>query len=248
MPAAVGATVVALGLGVFLASGSPSHHAKTVAGQPAATASPSSSPASAAVADDASTAPAPVDGAAQIRARARFVALPSVAAPAAPRQTTVAGNRPPAAAPAPPAAGGGGAASQSSWASAVLSVLNSQRAQNGLGPLSSNSKLIASAHAHNLKMAAANSMSHQLPGEASLGSRVSAAGYSWSSCGENIGWTTDKSQGGAISLENSMYNETPPNDGHRRNILSTSFTQVGIDVIVDPGTGKLWITEDFGQP
>jgi uncharacterized protein YkwD len=186
-------------------------------------------------------APANLQG--QVRAQAKLNA-PHVAAPgptSAQRRSSA-----PAAPAAPPAAGG--SSTQSGWAGAVLSQLNSERAQNGLGPLSSSSKLISSAHTHNLKMAAANTMSHQLPGEAGLGQRISATGYSWHSCGENIGWTTNRSQGGAMSIETSMYNETPPNDGHRRNILSTAFTQVGIDVIVDSASGKLWITEDFGQP
>ena len=43
-----------------------------------------------------------------------------------------------------------------------------------------------------------------------------------------------------------MYNETPPDDGHRLNILSSSFHNVGVDVYTD-STGKMWITCDFGS-
>ena len=45
-----------------------------------------------------------------------------------------------------------------------------------------------------------------------------------------------------------MYNETPPDDGHRRNILSSSFTEVGIDVVEDTAHGKVWLVTDFGRP
>jgi uncharacterized protein YkwD len=41
-----------------------------------------------------------------------------------------------------------------------------------------------------------------------------------------------------------MFKETPPNDGHRRNILSKDFTHIGIDVVRD-SKGKVWLTEDF---
>jgi uncharacterized protein YkwD len=111
-----------------------------------------------------------------------------------------------------------------------------------------NATLVGTAHAHNLQMAQTNTMSHQLPGEQSLGDRITASGYKWRSCGENIGWTTNRSQAGAQSIETTMYNETPPDNGHRLNILSASFTQIGVDVILDSTTGRLWLTEDFGQP
>jgi uncharacterized protein YkwD len=134
------------------------------------------------------------------------------------------------------------------WAAAVLSSLNSQRAEHGLPALTSNSKLVTSAHRHNLAMAQANQLSHQLSGEPSLGSRISAAGYSWSSVGENIAYNSNRSQAGVLALQQAMYNETAPNDGHRRNILSSSFREVGVDVIDDPGHGKVWLVTDFGRP
>jgi uncharacterized protein YkwD len=130
----------------------------------------------------------------------------------------------------------------------VLDRLNAQRASHGLPALTSNAKLTAAAHAHNVKMADANQLSHQLPGEASLGARLSAAGYGWSSVGENVAWNSNRSQAGVLALQDSMYDETPPNDGHRRNILSSSFTEVGIDVIEDAAHGKVWLVTDFGRP
>jgi uncharacterized protein YkwD len=45
-----------------------------------------------------------------------------------------------------------------------------------------------------------------------------------------------------------MYNEVAPNNGHRLNILSTRFKDVGIDVVIDTTHGKLWLTEDFASP
>lgn len=91
-------------------------------------------------------------------------------------------------------------------------------------------------------------MSHQLPGEPSLGARITDAGYQWSAAAENIAWNTGRSVAGAEYVENLMYSEQPPDDGHRLNILSRTYLDVGIDVIVDSATGRLWLTEDFGAP
>lgn len=154
------------------------------------------------------------------------------------------------AAPAPaavPAVSTVSTTNHSDWARAVFTQLNAERAQNGLKALRWSDKLYYSAHRHDLAMAQQNTLSHQLPGEASLGDRVSVF-YAWSACGENIGWNSDRSQAGALALETSMYGETPPNDGHRRNILSTSFVDVGVDVIDDSVHGKIWLTTDFGKP
>ena len=129
----------------------------------------------------------------------------------------------------------------------MLSTLNSERASHGLPALTSNAKLVTSAHRHNLAMADANTLSHQLPGEAGLGARISAAGYSWSAVGENIAYNSNRSQAGVLALQQAMYNETAPNDGHRRNILSSTFKEVGVDVIDDPVHGKVWLVTDFGR-
>jgi len=110
-----------------------------------------------------------------------------------------------------------------------------------------NSKLVSSAHTHNLAMAKANTLSHQLTGEAALGSRVSAAGYSWTMVGENIAYNSDRSQSGVLAVQKAMYNEKPPNDGHRENILNKKFVDVGIDVINDSAHGKVWLVTDFGK-
>ncbi|MDQ6936836.1 MAG: CAP domain-containing protein [Actinomycetota bacterium] len=134
---------------------------------------------------------------------------------------------------------------------AVFSVLNHERAVHGLGALGRDVRLTNAARRHNYAMAARNLMSHQVPGEASLGPRISRCGYAggrWRSAGENIGWNTDGTTRGAVTLETMMYNERAPYNGHRLNILSRSFRHVGIDVYVDIRHRKIWLTEDFGQP
>ncbi len=96
-------------------------------------------------------------------------------------------------------------------------------------------------------MQAANTLSHQLPGEASFGVRERQQGVNWTWAAENIGETSDQSVNGALSLLQAMMNEKPPDDGHRQNILATSATIVGVDIVIDPRNGRLWLTEDFAN-
>jgi uncharacterized protein YkwD len=141
-----------------------------------------------------------------------------------------------------------GYTTHSAWANAVLAELNAERANHGLRALKMNSKLTSAAHSHNLAIAKANTLSHQLSGEASLGSRVSAAGYRWSAVAENVAYSTSRSKGGVLAMQRMMYNEKPPDDGHRKNILNEAYVDVGIDVISDSVHGKVWLVTDFGKP
>jgi uncharacterized protein YkwD len=136
----------------------------------------------------------------------------------------------------------------SMYAWKMLGAMNVERSWHGLPPLQMNWKLVTSAHRHNLSMAYRNTMSHQLPGEPFFATRISQAGYNWRSAGENIGWNSITNLDALYSLERAMYNEVAPNDGHRANILSRSFRQIGIDVYYDPAHHKMWFTQDFGQP
>ena len=140
------------------------------------------------------------------------------------------------------------AASARSYARSMLRLLNAERSAHHLRPLTMNTKLITSAHRHNLNMAKRDEMSHQLPGERFFSARISAAHYRWLSAGENIGWNSQMTVTGLRYLEREMYHEKAPNNGHRLNILNRSFRNVGIDVYFDTKHHKMWFTQDFGQP
>ena len=135
-----------------------------------------------------------------------------------------------------------------SFARSMLGLLNQERRAHGKRALTMVYRLRLSAHRHNLRMAAANTMSHQLPGEAFFSTRISNTGYRWRAAGENIGWNSDLTLRGLLTLEREMYHEVPPNNGHRVNILSSTFTQIGIDVLYDTTHHKIWFTQDFGAP
>lgn len=127
----------------------------------------------------------------------------------------------------------------------LFALINQDRASQGLSAYTLNSTLNGGALLHSKKMSSCG-MSHQCPGEADPCQRISAEGIAWTSCGENVGYTsanpTDWS--GVQKIEQAMLAEQPPDDGHRRNLLSTSFHRIGIGIYIDSG-GLVWLTEDF---
>jgi uncharacterized protein YkwD len=134
----------------------------------------------------------------------------------------------------------------------VLALINQARASAGLPALTVTSGLETSSSEHNQLMAAGCGLSHQCPGEAAIGGRETAAGVGWTACGENIGEggpvadTSSAIAQMAVGLTQSMLNEQPPDDGHRMNILSSTYTHIGIAVYVD-SSGTAWLTQDFSN-
>jgi uncharacterized protein YkwD len=142
--------------------------------------------------------------------------------------------------------------SSGSAAAQVLALINQARSAGGLAPLTITTGLNSSASAHNSRMAGGCGLSHQCSGEPDLGARETAAGVHWTAAGENIGEggpvanTTAAIAQMAVGLTQAMLNEKPPDDGHRRNILSSSFTHIGIAVFRD-SSGTVWLTQDFSN-
>lgn len=96
-------------------------------------------------------------------------------------------------------------------------------------------------------MAQANTLSHQLPDEPRLGVRVTSAGVTWTSCGENVGVYSDISNGGITAAQaiQAAFMAEGPGGGHYENIMATKFTHVGVSVVYDAKNHKIWVTEDF---
>jgi uncharacterized protein YkwD len=167
---------------------------------------------------------------------------------ATPRPSSASGSAS-ASASAPPSSP---ASQQGTPADQVLALINQARASAGLPPLTVTAGLDASASAHNLKMADGCGLTHECPGEPAIGARETAAGVNWTAAGENIGEggpmpdTTAAMAQMAVTLTQDMLNEQPPDDGHRLNILSSTFTHVGIAVYRDRA-GTVWMTQDFSN-
>lgn len=174
-------------------------------------------------------------------------AAPSSAAPSTAAPSTAA---PSSAAPAP-SASSSAPATDSGIVEQALAHINAARAAENLAPLTLDAKLSAASEAHNALMAGTCGMSHQCAGEAALGDRFTAAGVTWRSAGENIGqgWADDNDTAilaAANGLTDQMLAEVAPDDGHRRNLLSTGFTDIGLAVL-RADDGKVWLTQDFVQ-
>ncbi|RPK54228.1 RNA polymerase sigma factor [Streptomyces sp. ADI96-02] len=151
---------------------------------------------------------------------------PKKTAPApAPRSATT-GPKPARPAPAPQASVGG----------QVTRLVNVERAKAGCGPVASNGLLATAAQGHSADMAARNYFSHTSPDGTDPGDRITAAGYRWSTYGENIA----KGQRSAADVV-SAWMKSP---GHRANILNCSFKEMGVGK-QDSGDGPVW-TQKFG--
>jgi uncharacterized protein YkwD len=172
----------------------------------------------------------------------------SAPASATPSAGTTSAQPSPAASPT----GGATASQDGAPAAQVLALINQARTAAKLPALTVTAGLESSSSAHNLLMADGCGLSHQCPGEPPIGDRETAAGVHWTAAGENIGEggpvadTTAAIASMAVGLTQSMLNEQPPNDGHRMNILSTSFTHIGIAVYRD-SSGTVWLTQDFSN-
>jgi len=196
------------------------------------------------------TQAAPAERATQPAAQPRASASPSSnqAAPKPAASASVSASASPSTSARPPAT----PAASATPAAKVLALINAARSAAGLPALTITSGLEATSSAHNLLMASGCGLSHQCPGEPAIGARETAAGIHWTAAGENIGDggpvadTTAAITQLAVTLTQDMLNEQPPNDGHRMNILSTSFTHIGIAVYRD-SSGTVWLTQDFSN-
>jgi uncharacterized protein YkwD len=110
---------------------------------------------------------------------------------------------------------------------ATLCTLNAERRRYGLPPLRLNRKLSTAARRHARDMVRRDYFDHDSLGGGSFVDRIRRAGYlkdanSWS-VGENLAWGShEKAAPRAITA---MWMDSA---GHRANILSASFREVGI--------------------
>lgn len=95
-------------------------------------------------------------------------------------------------------------------------------------------------------MATRNYFSHTTPEGLNVWDRLDRAGIGWTYCAENLGMGSGyATPSDAIrAFHTMMMNEVAPNDGHRRNILSTRITKAGIGVAVTSGN-KVYYVSDF---
>ncbi|MDR6549876.1 CAP domain-containing protein [Paenibacillus qinlingensis] len=112
------------------------------------------------------------------------------------------------------------APAQSTFASQVVNLVNQERTKAGLKPLTSNTALTAMALDKAKDMYNKGYFDHNSPTYGSPFDMMSSYGISYSYAGENIAKGQQTPQAVMTAWMNSA--------GHRQNILSPNFTQIGV--------------------
>ncbi len=123
----------------------------------------------------------------------------------------------------------------------VLTETNAARAQNGLAPLSADSRVATIARAHSADMLAKNYFEHTNLSGCNPGCRLTNGGYVWKSYGENIHWMSGYKLSAADTARK-IVNDWMNSPGHRANILG-SFTYAGVGIAVSGDT--VYSTTDY---
>jgi uncharacterized protein YkwD len=131
---------------------------------------------------------------------------------------------------------------------ATLCLLNQQRAAQGVGPLAENAELSSASTGYSQRMVAQSFFAHESPDGGTLVDRLTGAGYlgdddPWL-VGENIGW----GQGG-LATPRSMVSAWMNSPGHRENLLSSDYSEVGLGLALGTPVDHSWgatYTTDFG--
>jgi len=127
------------------------------------------------------------------------------------------------------------------WPRETVRLINEVRAEHGLPPYTYNDTLAQAAQAHANDCAERGWCSHTGSDGADVKTRVRRAGYQgsgWAEC-----WAQRQSPQSAVDI---WMDEEPPNDPHRRTLLHTWFTEVGVGV-AEASWGYYFIA-DFGRP
>jgi uncharacterized protein YkwD len=134
---------------------------------------------------------------------------------------------------------------------AMLNAVNNARAQardcgaqsfSAVPALTWNCNLEAAALGHSKDMANNNYFSHTGANGSSPGDRISQAGYSWSTYGENI------AAGSGYSAASAVVQGWLDSPGHCSNIMGGNFTNLGAAKYSNPSsTYGLYWTQVFGR-
>src|SRR5260221_3772860 len=119
-------------------------------------------------------------------------------------------------------------------AQTLFESANHERVAHGLAPLKWSATLAVAARQHALRMAAQNTLSHQLRGEPGMAERASQAGARFSSLAENV------AEGPSAESIHKQWMNSPP---HRANLLDAQLDSVGIAVA--GRNGVMFAVEDF---
>jgi uncharacterized protein YkwD len=121
---------------------------------------------------------------------------------------------------------------------AVVALTNDARQGAGAAPLTVHPALTEAAQFHAQWMTDTGCFEHRCDGEPDLRARIEAAGYMrWSAIAENIAYGQPTPEVAVTGWLNSP--------GHRRNMLNTRFTEIGVGLTYD-GNGRPYWVQVFG--
>jgi uncharacterized protein YkwD len=121
---------------------------------------------------------------------------------------------------------------------ALLALTNAERKKAGQPALRPSERLFQAARAHSANMARQEVLAHTLDGEGP-GERIRKAGYRATAWGENCAAGQPTPEEAISSWMNS--------EGHRKNLLGSQYTEVGLGVAVSSG-GTPYYTQVFATP
>jgi uncharacterized protein YkwD len=150
--------------------------------------------------------------------------------------TAVAASPPSTAAPAAPPP-----ADVAAWPRETVRLINEVRAQHGLAPLVYDETLAQAAQVQANDCAQRGWCSHTGSDGSDIKARILRVGYepaSWAEC-----WAQRKTPQGAVDI---WMDEVPPNDPHRRTLLTTWLSEIGVGVAQT--TWGYYFIADFGRP
>ena len=126
------------------------------------------------------------------------------------------------------------------WPNMVLSIINDKRVDAGLKRYKVSPLLAQAAQGQANDCSSRGWCSHVGSDGSSTKTRITRTGYAPVMFSES--WAQANDPAGAVAL---WYNETPPNDPHRQNLLSNAYTEIGIG-IAKAGQGYYFVI-DFGS-
>jgi uncharacterized protein YkwD len=129
---------------------------------------------------------------------------------------------------------------------ATLCLINRERRARGLRALRMSRTLARPAQRHSADMAARRYFSHTSPAGTTMSARIARSGYTRGRryvIGENIAWGT-----GTVSTPASIVRSWMRSPGHRANILSPRYREIGIGVVrrAPDGAAGATYTTNFG--
>jgi uncharacterized protein YkwD len=126
----------------------------------------------------------------------------------------------------------------------IFRLINELRAQNGLPALQRNPQIDEVSRAHSCDIAARGAISHESSDGRKLAQRLAGSEPPWVYVSENIAVGYND----PAMVVTMWFDEQPPDDWHRRNILAENVTDLGVGYChnpSDPSNMYHYWTADF---